>query len=40
MYKVSPYNGHDNPLYVSVVTEDGHQGWSSPIYAVPRPAWM
>lgn len=30
----------DNPLYVSVVTEDGHQAWSSPIYAVPRPDWM
>ncbi len=29
----------DNPLYVSVITEDGHQAWSSPIYAVPKPAW-
>ena len=25
--------GRDNPLYVSVVTEDGHQAWSSPIRA-------
>jgi hypothetical protein len=32
--------GRDNPLYVSVFTEDGHQAWSSPIYAVPRPEWM
>ena len=32
--------GRDNPLYVSVITEDGHQAWSSPIYAVPRPDWM
>lgn len=30
----------DNPLYVSVITEDGHQAWSSPVYAVPRPDWM
>ena len=30
----------DNPLYVSVFTEDGHQAWSSPVYAIPRPAWM
>ncbi len=26
--------GRDNPLYVSVVTEDGHQAWSSPIYVL------
>jgi hypothetical protein len=32
--------GRDNPLYVSVFTEDGHQAWSSPIYAVPKPDWM
>ncbi len=24
--------GRDNPLYVCVTTEDGHQAWSSPIY--------
>jgi len=30
----------DNPLYVSAFTEDGHQAWSSPIYAIPRPAWL
>lgn len=30
----------DNPLYVSVVTEDGHQAWSSPVYAIPKPAWL
>jgi hypothetical protein len=30
----------DNPLYVSAVTEDGHQCWSSPVYAIPRPAWL
>ena len=30
----------DNPLYVSLVTEDGHQAWSSPVYLVPRPDWM
>jgi hypothetical protein len=27
-------------LYVSVITEDGHQAWSSPIYAVPSPNWV
>jgi hypothetical protein len=32
--------GRDNPLYVSVITEDGHQAWSSPVYAIPKPAWM
>lgn len=32
--------GRDNPLYVSVVTEDGHQAWSSPIYLIPRPDWL
>jgi hypothetical protein len=37
---VSLYRDRDNPLYVSVFTEDGHQAWSSPIYAVPRPNWM
>jgi hypothetical protein len=26
--------GRDNPLWVCVTTEDGHQAWSSPIYAV------
>ncbi len=26
--------GRDNPLYVSVVTEDGHQALSSPIYVL------
>ena len=30
----------DNPLYVSAFTEDGHQAWSSPIYVIPRPAWL
>lgn len=24
--------GRDNPLYICVTTEDGHQAWSSPIY--------
>jgi hypothetical protein len=37
---VKLHGGRDNPLYVSVITEDGHQAWSSPIYAVPRPEWM
>jgi hypothetical protein len=32
--------GRDNPLYVRLTTEDGHQAWSSPIYVVPRPEWM
>jgi len=27
--------GRDNPLYVRVTQEDGHQAWSSPIYAIP-----
>lgn len=27
--------GVDNPLYVRVTQEDGHQAWSSPIYFVP-----
>ena len=26
----------DNPLYVHVVQEDGHQAWSSPIYVVRK----
>lgn len=25
----------DNPLYIRVVTEDGHVAWSSPIYLIP-----
>lgn len=37
---VVPLRGDcDNPIYVSAITEDGHQAWSSPIYAVPRPGW-
>ena len=28
-------HGRDNPLYVRVTQEDGHQAWSSPIYVVP-----
>jgi hypothetical protein len=36
-----PLHGdRDNPLYVSIFTEDGHQVWSSPIYAVPPPGWV
>ncbi len=27
--------GKDNPIWVCVTTEDGHQAWSSPIYVVP-----
>jgi hypothetical protein len=27
--------GRDNPFYVCVTTEDGHQAWSSPIYLIP-----
>ena len=27
--------GVDNPLYVRVTQEDGHQAWSSPIYVIP-----
>jgi hypothetical protein len=27
--------GVDNPLYVRVTQEDGHQAWSSPIYLIP-----
>ncbi len=34
------HEDRDNPLYVSVITEDGHQAWSSPVYAVPKPSWM
>ncbi|MGA7807548.1 DUF3604 domain-containing protein [Bradyrhizobium sp.] len=37
---ISLRSDHDNPLYVSVVTEDGHQAWSSPIYAIARPDWL
>lgn len=32
--------GKDNALYVCVTTEDGHQAWSSPIYAISRPVWL
>ena len=27
--------GKDNPIYVRVTLEDGHQAWSSPIYVIP-----
>ena len=27
--------GRDNPIYVRVTQEDGHQAWSSPIYLIP-----
>jgi Protein of unknown function (DUF3604) len=27
--------GGDNPLYVRLTQEDGHQAWSSPIYVIP-----
>lgn len=37
---VALHGDRDNPSYVSVFTEDGHQAWSSPIYAVPRPSWI
>ncbi len=32
--RVSLDRGRDNPLYVRVTQEDGHQAWSSPIYLV------
>jgi hypothetical protein len=32
--RVQLQSGRDNPLYVSVVTEDGHQAWSTPIYVL------
>ena len=28
-------SGVDNPLYVRLTQEDGHQAWSSPIYVIP-----
>ena len=31
--KIRP--GVDNPLYVRLTQEDGHQAWSSPIYVIP-----
>jgi hypothetical protein len=37
---VSLQADRDNPLYVSVFTEDGHQAWSSPVYAIPGPDWL
>jgi hypothetical protein len=33
--KVTLAPGRDNPLYVRVTQEDGHQAWSSPIYFIP-----
>jgi len=27
--------GRDNPLYLRVTQEDGHQAWTSPIYVIP-----
>lgn len=27
--------GRDNPVYVRVTLEDGHQAWSSPLYVIP-----
>lgn len=32
---VTLVGGRDNPLYVRVTQEDGHQAWSSPIYFIP-----
>jgi len=32
--KLTP--GPDNPVYVRVTQEDGHQAWSSPIYFISR----
>ena len=26
--------GRDNPLFVRLTQEDGHQAWSSPIYVI------
>jgi hypothetical protein len=26
--------GRDNPVWICVTTEDGHQAWSSPVYVV------
>jgi hypothetical protein len=37
---VALHAGRDNPIYVSAITEDGHQAWSSPIYAVAKPDWV
>jgi hypothetical protein len=36
--RVAVEPGRDNPLYVRVTQEDGHQAWSSPIYLIDRPA--
>jgi hypothetical protein len=30
---ISLRRGRDNPIYIRVTQEDGHQAWSSPIYA-------
>ena len=32
-FEIAP--GVDNPLYVRLTQEDGHQAWSSPIYVIP-----
>ena len=34
-YRYALTSGVDNPLYVRLTQEDGHQAWSSPIYVVP-----
>ncbi len=34
-HRVALRPGVDNPLYVRVTQEDGHQAWSSPIYLIP-----
>ncbi len=31
------HGGRDNPIYISAITEDGHQAWSSPIYPYRGP---
>jgi hypothetical protein len=33
--KVPLKAGIDNPIYVRLTQEDGHQAWSSPIYLIP-----
>ena len=33
--RVALQPGRDNPVFIRVTQEDGHQAWSSPIYFIP-----
>jgi len=34
LHRVELPKGRDHPIWICVVTEDGHKAWSSPIYFI------